>query len=346
MRRLLSLALAPLLVFAGSSAACSSASRDGTSYSDPNSTDNGAGTGGGIGGGTGAGTGSIGGDTKPAPTAADKNECQKMDILFVVDDSGSMGEEQANLTKNFPEFVKVLNEFKTKSGTAIDYRVAVTTTGRDVSYTIQVDNPFGGPPIVQKQTEKGDNGAFRGAGKCSVKERWLDKANANVSKDFACLASVGTSGPSLEMPLETIKLSLVDRVNDGTNKGFRREDALLAVVVITDENDCSRGDNNFTVKNGDCEDKDLVPIANYAATLDQVAGGPGRWAVAAIAGPSSCESSFGSAVEAKRLKSLVAVAGKNGNFSSICDGDLSKGLKAALDTFDGACKNLPPAVVK
>jgi hypothetical protein len=340
MRRLLTLALAPVLVIA-----CSSSSRD-EGYTDPNSANNPGGNGTGIGAGTGTGTGSIGGDTKPAPTAADKNECQKMDILFVVDDSGSMGEEQANLTKNFPEFVKVLNEFKTKSGTAIDYRVAVTTTGRDVSYTIQVDNPFGGQPIVQKQTEKGDNGAFRGAGKCSVKERWLDKSSASVSKDFACLANVGTSGPSLEMPLETIKLSLVDRVNDGTNKGFRREDALLAVVVLTDENDCSRGDNNFTVKNGECEDKDLTPIANYASMLDQAAGGPGRWAIAAIAGPNACESSFGSAVEAKRLKSLVATAGKNGTFSSICDGDLSKGLKSALDTFDGACKNLPPAIVK
>ena len=31
--------------------------------------------------------------------------CAKIDILFVVDDSGSMAQEQANLTTNFPQFI-------------------------------------------------------------------------------------------------------------------------------------------------------------------------------------------------------------------------------------------------
>ena len=34
---------------------------------------------------------------------------RNIDILFVIDDSGSMGEEQASLARNFPAFVNVLN---------------------------------------------------------------------------------------------------------------------------------------------------------------------------------------------------------------------------------------------
>ena len=44
------------------------------------------------------------------------DECKKMDIVFVVDNSGSMMEEQANLAANFPKFVKVIDDYKTKVG--------------------------------------------------------------------------------------------------------------------------------------------------------------------------------------------------------------------------------------
>ena len=47
---------------------------------------------------------------------------RKVDILFVIDDSGSMGEEQAKLAANFAPFVATLEE------AGADYRIAVTTT--------------------------------------------------------------------------------------------------------------------------------------------------------------------------------------------------------------------------
>src|SRR5450432_184849 len=34
-------------------------------------------------------------------------QCDKMDIVFVVDDSGSMSEEQSNLASNFPMFASI-----------------------------------------------------------------------------------------------------------------------------------------------------------------------------------------------------------------------------------------------
>ena len=58
--------------------------------------------------------------------------CSKMDLLFVIDNSGSMGQEQTNLIANFPAFIAVLE------ASGLDYRVAVTTTARDYNYTMTV----------------------------------------------------------------------------------------------------------------------------------------------------------------------------------------------------------------
>lgn len=309
---------------------CSSSTRGG-------GFDDGSGTGDPNGGGTVTPPGTIGG-----PQAGDNpkaDECQKMDIVFVVDDSGSMKEEQSNLAANFPKFVNVLDSFKTKSGSKIDYRLAVTTTGRDLHYTIQP--PIAGFPPMD-ENEKGDNGAFRNKSDCGMSKRWIDKSDKNVASEFSCVAQTGTGGPSIEMPLYALKLAFNDRVADGTNKGFLRDDALLAVVVLTDEDDCSREDNNFTIANDDCSTMENVkPVKDYVAMLDTAAKGAGRWAAAVIAGEKACKSSFGDAAEATRLKQFIGLAGKNGTFSSICDGDLTKGLENALSTFDAACKSFP-----
>lgn len=289
-----------------------------------------------VSGNTPAPVGTIGG--KPAGENPAADECQKMDIVFVVDDSGSMAEEQSNLATNFPKFITVLDAFKTKSGAKLDYRVAVTTTGRDVKYSIEAPG-FGTFPM----DEKGDDGAFRNTKSCGPTKRWVEKADADKSTRFSCLAKVGTGGPSIEMPLESLKLALNDRVADGTNAGFLRPDALLAVVILSDEDDCSTSDNDFIYKgDGACEAMaNAKPLTDYVSMLDTAAKGPGRWATAVIAGDKACTSSFGKAADAKRLKSFVGLAGKNGTFSSICDGDLSGSLQKALDTFDAACKSFP-----
>lgn len=297
------------------------------------------GNGNGAGSGAGQGAGSLGGGNTPAPPP-ETEECQKMDIIFVIDDSGSMAEEQNNLAANFPKFVSKIESFKTKSGAKLDYRLAVTTTARNLTYNISV--PFGG---TMPMSEKGDDGAFRMKKECGTTKRWIERTDANASSAFTCLAKAGTGGASIEMPLEATKLALVDRVNDGTNAGFLRPDALLAIVILTDEDDCSREDNNFTIQNDRCDTMpNTQPVTHYKQVLDTAAKGEGRWATAVIAGDKQCKSSFGDAIEAKRLKDFVSLAGKNGTFSSICDGDLTVALEKALDTFDGACKTLPAPV--
>jgi hypothetical protein len=294
-------------------------------------------TGGGFGNGT---SGSSSGESSSSSgvfaagkdAAPDAPEgCSKMDIVFVVDDSGSMSEEQANLTANFPKFVTVLDATKTSNGMPLDYRVAVTTTGK--SY--KTKDPIFGLPI----NAKGDNGAFRK--NCGGTKPWLEKSEASAS--FECRAKVGTNGPSAEMPLEAMKLALNERMADGTNAGFLRKDALLAIVFLTDEDDCSILTPEIpSAAEGECvASLNAEDPVKYVAMLDALTGDRKRWATAVIAGKTSCTSSFGSASEAKRMAAFVANAGASAVFSSICDGDLSGALKEAIDKFDNACRSLP-----
>lgn len=254
------------------------------------------------------------------PTA---EECSKMDIVFVVDDSPSMEQEQANLVRNFPAFVDVIANYRTQNGDALDYRLAVTTSD-----------------------DMGDRGFLvrgRGAGaprSCSpgADRAWLERDDGDVASAFACRAEVGTNGGDIERPLESMLLAVTQREQDGSNasgsgRRLLREDALLAFVVITDEDE------------GGVENYPARSMGDYVKSFDRVKGDRSRWASAVIAGERACTSEgFGKAAEATRLKSFVEEAGPNAVFSSICSGDLAAGLAAALRTFDKACRNFAPTI--
>ncbi len=284
------------------------------------------------------------GDTPPDELPV--GPCSKMDILFVIDNSGSMGDEQENLRDNFPHFIDVLDTHVTSAGELIDYRVAVTTTSRDVDYFWSNWVPPGDPPSLTPQHQDGDDGEL--LQKCGMNQRWLSRGDSFLAGTFSCLADVGTGGSSLEMPLYVSELALGDRVADGTNADFFRDDALLAIVMLTDEEDCSRSDDGFTITTDECKagESGLVPPSDSIAFLDNVTGARGRWAAAVVAGPGpgTCNSNFGSALDAQRLRQFVDETGPSAVFSSICDGDLTPALSAALDTFMAACETFPPVL--
>jgi hypothetical protein len=290
------------------------------------------------GGGPGPSIDPIDRDAQAATSESDE-ACAKMDIVFVVDNSGSMQEEQSNLANNFSVVTQKLDAFTTKSGAKLDYRIAVTTTGKSARYTIAPKSPFPNipDPPPMKIDDKGDDGRFRHG--CGMTRGWLERGDANIVNQLSCIANVGTNGPSLEMPLESLRLALTDRMSDGANAGFLRDDALLAVVMMTDEDDCSRTDEDFTIADDTCPmGPPSVPLDDYVGALDKLKGGRSRWAGAVIAGPTECSSSFGSAKEAARLKQFVAKSGGNVVFSSICLGNLTSALENAIAAFDAACK--------
>lgn len=261
-------------------------------------------------------------------------ECRKMDIVFVIDDSLSMAAEQENLRANFPQFAQLLNSYTISTGETLDYRAAVTTTGIDATITYHPPGLF---PITE--TQRGPDGQF--LQRCGMTRPWLERTDPDMVNTFTCLADVGTNGASYEMPLRASQLAATST----TNPGFLRDDALLAIVILTDEDDCSRTQSTFTTPNDNCStngDTNVQMPTEIVAALDTIKGDRGRWAAAVIAGQTTCESTFGAAEEGIRLKQFQQQAGTNVVFGDICGGNLAPVLQQALETFQAACENFPP----
>jgi hypothetical protein len=242
-----------------------------------------------------------------------------MDILFVIDNSASMTEEQANLAASFPKFIQVLD--RARNG-ELDYRVGVTTTAFPTE-------------LLGIQLMTGEQGTLLKSQ--SMTNRWLARGETNLSAQFSAIATVGTGGSGQEQPLKAARAAVTERMQDGTNSGFVRDDALLAVVILTDEDDQSADDS----QGGFPLPGNSTPVSEFVMALDAVKGARSAWATAVIAGAVApqCTSAFGSASYAARLDQFVSEAGDNAVFSSICDGDLSKALEDALNTFTFACDN-------
>ncbi len=285
--------------------------------------------------------------------------CAAMDILFIIDDSGSMSCEQSMLGMAFGGFISVLEKYSNDNANEVSYRVGVTSTGRTVNYLI-VNNLI---PFDIPMNEVGMNGRLKRIP--SEPNPWIDGPDA--SKDmpslFTQLASLGTGGPSYEMPLSCMTLALEKMVPSEPNEGFLRPNALFVVVIITDEDDCSHpeDDNNFNIPDDNCmsapKRHNLVPLEVYKQMLDDRFGTRG-YVVVTIAGRTSCDLSgvacdaddpYSGAMMAKRLTDFTenyvgTGENQNGVFADICTSDMPTALEQALDKMAVVCDEYVPII--
>ena len=191
---------------------------------------------------------------------------RKVDVLFVIDDSGSMAEEQAKLAANFAPFIETLD------AAGADYRIAVTTTddggpgcfgtpegGRFVARSC-LDRPgdFGGQDDLFEATcaancaytteELGIVPTAATLGGELAARPWIESFNGNDNlgegvtalEAFQCLAPQGIVGCGYERQLESMSRALDRSEAPGEAEfGFLRPGANLLVVIVTDEADCS-----------------------------------------------------------------------------------------------------------
>jgi hypothetical protein len=163
---------------------------------------------------------------------------READILFMIDDSGSMQQNQASLIANFPILMNTLRAFP---GGLPNLHVAVVTS----------DLGAGQETLVSSCAPGGKGGAFRvpPAGTCAGPTgSFIDESNNEAVKNypgtieeaFACIANVGTLGCGLEHQLASAAVALgFGGTIPATNVGFLRPNAFLAVAFITNEDDCS-----------------------------------------------------------------------------------------------------------
>lgn len=217
-------------------------------------------------GGTSGSTDSEGESGGPTPT----EPSDEIDILFVVDNSGSMGEEQANLSESIADILDPL----TAAGKSV--RVAITTTD-DGNYWCGgagVSDPESGhfvasscrsrlgdfffignntdaetvctdfcdleSVVVEPTTTAQDAGA--------TPRPWIEigpegtnlPENVSAAQALQCWLPQGINGCGFESTLETTSKALtLMQVEDQDEFGFLREGAHLAIVFVTDEADCS-----------------------------------------------------------------------------------------------------------
>ncbi len=230
----------------------------------------------------------------------------KIDVLWVVDNSGSMAPRQENLAKNFGAFID------TFAASSVDYRIAITTTDmfKDKGRFVGV------PSILSPQTP-------------------------NVLQAFATNVKVGIDGSPYETGFEPARMALerVRAENDAavqackgackasdpgcpsaceenTTFKFLRRGAYLYIVFVSDEDDKSSGDIRYYYR-------------TFATAMG--IGNDGTVTTAAIMGDvptNTCQATPG-----LRYKALSDLTG--GQVGSICDANFASTLHKLADNAVG-----------
>lgn len=152
------------------------------------------------------------GQTNPVVTDSFAQNPAPADVLFIIDNSCSMEEEQNGIGTNLAAFLGFAQ------GANLDYQIAVTTTDT---------------------TQAGEHGVFVGG------TRIITPATVNASGIFAANVSQGIEGSPAEAGLEAAYLALSEPLISGANAGFLRPHAGLAVIIVSDEEDQSSRNRSF-----------------------------------------------------------------------------------------------------
>lgn len=178
----------------------------------------------------------------------------EVDILWVVDDSCSMAEEQVTLANGFVSFVSQME----LSGT--DFHIGVISTSFDYA------NPdrgslIGDPPYLTLEDD--------------------------YIQGFVQRARVGVEGEDKEKGLEAAAWALSPAMTDGgPNDGFLRNEAQLLMVVVSDEEDCSDRGALEGLPAEDCyrEKQELVPVSEFIDEYRGLKSDPSMVQVGSIVG--------------------------------------------------------------
>ncbi len=234
-----------------------------------------------------------------------QDDGRTVDVLFVVDNSGSMGEEQRNLSDNFDTFIAGAERFEN------NYQLGVVTTdmqndahqGRLVAPRVMERGP-GIEGQFQDAIRVGTNGAGE--------ERGLEASQRALSDPLAFDTGVMCGGDADCQEPDTC----IEGVCGGQNRGFLREEAVLEVVYVSDEDDQSTAALDF-----------------YVDFLKSIKGfrNESRMHAHAIVGAAdgraaNCASDDGDASAGRRY---VEVANRTGGqVHSICEGDFGRALRS------------------
>lgn len=206
------------------------------------------------------------------------------DVLFVIDDSCSMSEEQQSLAGAF----RVMSAFFDQVG--FDWHVGVVSTDMDLN-----------------NADAGHLVTMGGAA-------YLHAATPDPDDLFAAMVQMGTGGSATEQG-RNAAYTAIELERFGANAGFYRDDAQLAIIVLSDEEDQSGN----------------IPISTdqFIHWLTQLKPTLGDVSFTSIVTPSSqCPTGFTEGTQYTRV--TKAVGGVSWN---ICNDDYAVPLGMVVDRY-------------
>ncbi|MEM7156569.1 MAG: hypothetical protein AAF799_27225 [Myxococcota bacterium] len=280
--------------------------------------------------------------------------CRGIDFLFVIDNSGSMEDEQANLLASFPGFVQAMQGALAES--AQSFRVMVVDTdgiGTGCAPICDMFGPMGycsGISCAGEQCDVnvgGGNTVNRSNGSdCGLPggRRYADTADTDITSAFNCMARVGTTGSGVELVADSLQTALSpDYLGaGGCNAEFIRDDAVLVVTIITDEDDA--GNDPYMTSPGEPAGwyNDLAAVKNYDPDAVVVLGLLGDTnEPGGICTP--YEDGTGDGAEnATRLREFVQLFGDKGLLGSVCAPNYTSFFDEAVGLIDTTCQDFEP----
>jgi len=273
--------------------------------------------------------------------------CQRVDFLFVIDNSASMEDQQAALVEAFPGFMGAIQATLTAES---DYHVLVTDT--DAWGRCDTANPWNGSDpssdlcngyVKQTVFDECDRtmgagvlnpaGDFATNGACTfaTNDRYMTAMEPDLAASFACAAQVGVAGHPSERPMDGMVAALAPEINDAgaCNAGFLRDDALLVITFMSD-------DPHY-------EDAG-TPDEWYQAVVDAKLGDPSAVVVLGLTPAwDGCQENNGD-TKGSHWAEFVAKWGDHGLHGNICGtaADYVAFFESAVGTIDAACDEYQP----
>jgi hypothetical protein len=225
-----------------------------------------------------------------------------VDILWVIDNSLSMSDEQAEVASKFGEFIESIE------ATGLDFHVGVITTDME-------------------STEIG-------RGQLLGDPTYLTRDDDEYIAAFQERIQVGIQGSDREKGLDAAITALTEPIVSSSNAGFLRDGAVLSIIFVSDENDCTdRGALDGYDEATACYEysDDLVPIYDLIEEYDAIKPDDDRTLISAIVGPEITEN-CGGAVPGFRYQTMAdAFGGITGNICQSSFSDIMErlGLQAS-----------------
>ncbi len=208
----------------------------------------------------------------------------KVDIVWLVDDSSSMNIPQQKLAQTIPEMVSVLNSLK------LDYRMVVTTTSMGNGFT---GGRYIGNPAV------------------------LTASTPDLVGVLQTRLMRGEMGNNLEEGLSSLQtLMSPDHLNQ-LGAGFHREEALLLINVLSDEDDQSSGASASVVQSM------VNRLNSFKRPFRPNVGG---WLFNYIGVTGTCMNGIGQFLIGQRYMDLAAMSG--GASFPICSANLGDAVRS------------------